>query len=163
MTMRVYVIEGTQVAACTDEPAPAPKAALVIRSVEDLAGSDLSPQRLVALWNGLPGATPVKKFKDRKTAVRRLWAAFQTLPLAASARRSAAKPRERTRREDSKQARVIALLRRPKGATVDDLVAATGWQPHTVRGVLSGALKKRLGLKIRSEKTGASPRTYRIA
>ncbi len=49
---------------------------------------------------------------------------------------------------ESKQAKVIELLRRPKGATVEELAAATGWQQHSVRGVLSAALKKRLGLNL---------------
>ena len=168
--MRIHVIEGTKVTAYTAAPARLPKAAKVIRSVEDLDKSGFSPQRLVALWNSLPGATPVKKFKDRKTAVRRLWAAFQKLSVGPEAtapsqsrRAAGAKAGESKQREGSKQAQVIALLQRPTGATLDDLIAATGWQRHTVRGVLSGALKKRLGLTIRSEKTTGSPRTYRIA
>jgi hypothetical protein len=62
---------------------------------------------------------------------------------------------------ESKQAKLIALLQRPSGATIADLVAATGWQVHSVRGVMSGALKKRLGLTITSEK-GDGDRVYRI-
>jgi len=58
---------------------------------------------------------------------------------------------------------VIALLRRPEGATVDEVrAAATGWQPHTVRGVFSGALKKKLRLAIASAKEERG-RVYRIA
>jgi hypothetical protein len=61
----------------------------------------------------------------------------------------------------SKQATVIALLRRPEGVTVAEIVAATGWQPHTVRGLFSGTLKKKLGLGL-----GSAPedrgRVYRI-
>ena len=61
----------------------------------------------------------------------------------------------------SKQAEVIGLLRRPEGVTVAEIMAATGWQPHTVRGLFSGTLKKRLGLTLASvrEKRG---RIYRI-
>jgi hypothetical protein len=61
----------------------------------------------------------------------------------------------------SKQAAVIGLLRRPEGATVSEVVVATGWQPHTVRGLFSGTLKKKLGLTLASvrEKRG---RIYRI-
>ena len=62
----------------------------------------------------------------------------------------------------SKQAAVIALLRRPEGATVDEVRAATGWQPHTVRGVFSGALKKKLGLAVVASKEERG-RVYRIA
>jgi hypothetical protein len=63
---------------------------------------------------------------------------------------------------ESKQARLIALLERPEGATIDGLMKATGWQAHSVRGVISGTLKKRFGLTITSEKGGAG-RVYRIA
>ena len=56
---------------------------------------------------------------------------------------------------------VIALLRRSEGAQVEELMAATGWQAHSVRGAMSGALKKKLGLTISSEKTEAG-RIYRI-
>jgi len=66
-------------------------------------------------------------------------------------------------RENTKQAKVVDLLRRPEGATIAQLVKATGWQPHTVRGALAGALKKRLGLEIKSEKPEDGERVYRIA
>ena len=61
----------------------------------------------------------------------------------------------------SKQDEVIAMLRRPEGATVDEVANATGWQRHTVRGVLSGTLKKKLGLTIASA-TEERGRVYRI-
>ena len=56
---------------------------------------------------------------------------------------------------------LISLLKRPEGATIDAMVTATGWQTHSVRGAMSGALKKKLGLTIASEKTEAG-RIYRI-
>jgi Protein of unknown function (DUF3489) len=62
----------------------------------------------------------------------------------------------------TKQAEVIALLRRPEGVTVDEVRAVTGWQPHTVRGVFSGALKKKLGLAVIAAKEERG-RVYRIA
>jgi hypothetical protein len=65
-------------------------------------------------------------------------------------------------RAGSKQAQVIALLRRPGGATLDAIVAATGWQRHTARGVIAGALKKRLSLDVVAEKTDQG-RVYRIS
>ena len=71
---------------------------------------------------------------------------------------SAASPGQRS----SKQADVIALLRRPEGATVAELVAATEWQPHTVRGLFSGTLKKKLGLTLTSEREERG-RIYRVA
>jgi hypothetical protein len=63
----------------------------------------------------------------------------------------------------SKQQRMIDMLRRPEGATIAQLGKAFGWQPHTVRGAISGALKKKLGLKIASEKRAGGERIYRIA
>ena len=66
-------------------------------------------------------------------------------------------------RADSKQALVIGLLNRPEGATIAQIMEATGWQQHTVRGCMAGALKKKLGLNIVSEKADGQQRTYRIA
>lgn len=62
----------------------------------------------------------------------------------------------------SKQQQMIALLSRPEGASIAELMEATGWQQHTVRGAMSGTLKKRLGLQIESVKTEGADRTYRI-
>jgi len=65
-------------------------------------------------------------------------------------------------RADSKQALVIGLLQRPEGATIAQIMQATGWQQHTVRGTLAGTLKKRLGLTITSIKEAGGQRVYRI-
>ena len=66
-------------------------------------------------------------------------------------------------REGTKQALLVGMLGRDEGATIAEIVAATGWQPHTVRGAFAGALKKRLGLTIESEKVEGRGRVYRIA
>ena len=55
------------------------------------------------------------------------------------------------------------MLRRARGATIDEIVKALDWQPHTVRGAIAGALKKKLGLTIVSEKSEPRGRVYRIA
>ena len=65
--------------------------------------------------------------------------------------------------KQSKQDVVLALLRRPQGASVPEMVAATNWQPHSVRGFMSGALKKRLGLEVTSEKDEKGERRYQVA
>ena len=73
------------------------------------------------------------------------------------------KPKAPRPREDSKQAQLIAMLRRAKGASIDEVVEALSWEPHTVRGAIAGALKKKLGLNVISEKDEKRGRTYRIA
>jgi hypothetical protein len=65
-------------------------------------------------------------------------------------------------REGSKAAKVLALLRRPDGAMLKELMKATGWQPHSVRGYLSGAVGKKMGLKLASTKAEGSERSYSI-
>ena len=62
----------------------------------------------------------------------------------------------------TKQQIIIDLLRRPEGATIAEIANATEWQSHTVRGAMSGALKKKLGLAITSENVDARGRVYRI-
>jgi hypothetical protein len=66
-------------------------------------------------------------------------------------------------RADSKQSKLVEMLRRPEGATIDEIVADFGWQPHTVRGAIAGALKKKLGLDVSSEKVEGRGRVYRVA
>ncbi len=76
--------------------------------------------------------------------------------------------KNRQRRSDhatskpSKQQLCLELLRRPAGAGLEELQAATGWQAHSVRGFLSGTVKKKLGLTLNSDQTGDRPRRYRI-
>jgi hypothetical protein len=65
-------------------------------------------------------------------------------------------------RANSQQAQVIEMLKRPEGATIQEIVAKLKWQAHTVRGAFAGALKKRLGLKVESEKVEGRGRVYRL-
>lgn len=76
----------------------------------------------------------------------------------ASSGRSAPKTKPGT-----KQAKLIELLRRKRGATIAEASAETGWQAHSVRGAISGALKKKLGLAVTSEVEDGRGRVYRIA
>lgn len=71
-------------------------------------------------------------------------------------------PKTRTAREGTKQALLIEMLRAENGATIAEIVEATGWQPHTVRGAMAGGLKKRLGLAITSDKVEGRGRVYKL-
>jgi len=109
-------------------------------------------RRLVEIWNGMPGVRRVAKFRDRKTAVRRVWTKAQELrPVQTSL----------PTREGTKAARVIALLKEPSGATIKVIMSMTGWQAHTVRGFISAQLTKKLGLRVQSF-TRDGERAYRI-
>jgi hypothetical protein len=79
----------------------------------------------------------------------------------AQSAKATATSRSRSSPSASKQDAVLALLQSPNGATLSEIIEATGWQPHSVRGFLSGVLKKKLKLKVESRKDG-SDRTYRI-
>jgi hypothetical protein len=173
--------------------------------------------RLIEIWNSLPGETPVRKFKDRATAVSRIWKAIQRLGETASAAavepapvpetaqpeavipestepapatpvapqapdvapETAPATKKATRakkapvapsvkdagvpREGSKTSAVIAMLKREGGTTLDEIMAAMGWQKHTTRAMLSagGSLTKNHGLTVISEKVG-DKRIYSI-
>jgi len=65
-------------------------------------------------------------------------------------------------RGGTKQAKMIAMLRAAEGATIEEIAVVTGWQAHTVRGAMSGALKKKLGLEITSKKVEGRGRAYAI-
>ena len=177
--------------------------------------------RLVEIWNGLPGVSPVKKFKDRPTGVSRIWKAIQDLDLAAPtqaepvtgeapAGQAIAEPAVGTEpeptqeeavttaqetpqtpnvapeqapattkatrakkapkvaqnatkpRADSKTIKVLELMKREGGVTLKEIMAATDWQAHSVRGFISGTLGKKMGLTVISTKGENGERTYSI-
>jgi len=76
---------------------------------------------------------------------------------------TATKSAPKTPRTVTKQAKLITMLEAPDGASIAEIVAATDWQPHTIRGVISGVLKKKLGLDVTSEKDGDRGRIYKIS
>jgi uncharacterized membrane protein len=131
--------------------------------------------RLVDIWNSLPGQTAVKKFTSRKTAVTRIWLAIQKLDanvgaqgprVAAKKGRSAQNASQSSKapraRESSKKADILALLQRRGGATLEELLLATGWQAHSIRGFISGAIGKKMGLAVESAKREDGGRVYAI-
>jgi Protein of unknown function (DUF3489) len=189
--------------------------------------ADWPASRLLEIWNTLPGVTPVKKFKDRQTAVSRIWKVLETLgtpapaatepavteaapvpdqieeasvtvepagaspepatatpvapqmpdvaPSEAPATKKATKAKGAPKapkapkaaksdgpREGSKMAQVIAMLQRENGATISEIMASMGWQKHTVRGFMAGAMKK-AGHTVESFKPEGGERTYRIS
>ena len=73
-----------------------------------------------------------------------------------------AKAKPSSARANSKQAQLIEMLKRPDGATIEEIVKKFDWQTHTVRGAIAGALKKKLGLDVASEKDEKRGRIYRI-
>ena len=89
-------------------------------------------------------------------------AALDAVISTAEAAQPSYTPKPRTR-DNSKQAQVIAMLKRPEGASIPQICETTGWQAHTVRGTFAGAFKKKLGLTIESDKVQGGERVYRIA
>ena len=102
------------------------------------------------------------EFEDANTAPTGANDAPSDAPAPDTATEPEASPKARTPREGTKQATLIAMLRAPDGATIEEIMAATGWQSHTVRGAMAGALKKKLGLEVTSEKVEGRGRVYRL-
>jgi hypothetical protein len=136
--------------------------------------------RPTEIYNTLPGVTAVTAFKSRKAAVARIWKAIKGLgePRAATSRNVAPrKPRVAPAKAKSskkttppkkaakaaKKAKVLDLLKRPGGATLKELMKATGWQSHSVRGFLSGTIGKKMGLTLNSSKGENGDRNYKLA
>jgi DNA-binding MarR family transcriptional regulator len=132
----------------------------ITRAARAIATGEAQPEDVLPPTVATPVATPpLIDDPGRERAVA-----------AETSRQQQAPHTPKRRRDNSKQALVIALLQRPEGASIDEICAATGWQPHTVRGAIAGTLKKKLGLAIVAEKIegpdgtpGVGQRRYRIA
>jgi hypothetical protein len=155
------------------------------------ASADWPLSRFVEIWNSIPGNSEVKKFADRKKAVARIWSAIQPLGGSAPTSEPEAKPEKSAKaakpskaakptkkvkggkkttpskkpadkgERSNKKAEVIAMMKRAKGATLPEIMEATGWQKHTVRGFVS-ILGSKGGEKIESSKNTAGERVYKI-
>jgi hypothetical protein len=150
--MRIYIIGNDGITLCGELPAAVNESEIVVASNEQLHTAALSGKRLLALWNILPGVEKRKKVGDRHALIDELWSAIEMWPDP--------EPQSKAKRP-SKQDQVIAMLRRPEGVTVDEVASMTGWQRHTVRGVFSGTLKKKLGLILASAQEERG-RVYRM-
>ncbi len=153
--------------------------------------ADWPSARLVEIWNSLPGVTPVKKFKDRVTAVSRIWKAIQSLGEAVPVEANPAKPvapqtpnvapeelpaktkasratksvvaaTKKGFREGSKTEPILRLMKRPGGASLKEIMEATDWQAHSVRGFISGTLGKKMSLTVVSTKNSDGERIYSL-
>jgi hypothetical protein len=82
---------------------------------------------------------------------------------ASSAKKTPKGQKKAAARDGSKSAKVLDLLKRPDGATLKEIMKATGWQAHSVRGFLSGTVGKKMGLAVTSTKGEDGERTYRIS
>jgi len=149
--------------------------------------TDWPMSRFVDIWNGIAGNTEISKFQDRKKAVARIWKATQPLSDDRQPSEAEAKPTKVAKRAKptkkaktakkiapsskatgktsdraNKKAEVIAMMKRAKGATLPEIMAATGWRAHTVRGFVS-ILGSKGGETIESSKNSAGERNYKIA
>jgi hypothetical protein len=171
------------------------------KELAQLAGT-WPEERLVAIYNSLPGVTPVETFKTAKTGASKIWESIQVLGKAAEApgkpkankkakgsakaakgtpakgkasqkatpAKSAPKAKKSPATEEkpkgvrggSKTAQVVAMLQRKNGATISEIMEKMGWQKHTVRGFVAGAMKK-AGYAVESFKPEGGERTYRIS
>jgi hypothetical protein len=147
------------------------------RGLIRVLGGDGGPERVVITSEGMAaigvetednapeGATPaeadreapasegdgaMKRAKSRPAKAKKAGTTARATSAPEAAGEDSPKP---TPRSGTKQARMIEMLKRPKGATVEQIAAATGWQHHTIRGAISGALKKKLGLTVEATRT----------
>ena len=102
-----------------------------------------------------PSQAPAGMPRQRKTGAAK--------PRRNDTKASSARSKRRAATSQSKQDLVIQMLRRQSGITIDDIIAKTGWQPHSVRGFLSGLVKKKLKLPLTSEVGKDGARRYHIA
>jgi hypothetical protein len=150
--LRIYIIGNDGITLCRKPPAAVNEGEIVVASKQELHAAALSGKRLLALWNARSGVVKRRKVGNRDALINEFWSAMEMLP---------DKEPPTNGKRPSKQDEIIAMLRRPEGATIDEVASVTCWLRHTVRGVFSGTLKKKLGLTLASA-TEERGRVYRI-
>src|ERR1700740_2230398 len=109
--MHIYIIGNDGIMLCREAPATVNEGEIAVASNEELHAAPLSGKRLLALWNALPGVEKRRKVGDREALIDQLWSAIEALPDP--------EPQPDTQRPD-KQDEVIAMLRGPEGAPVEE-------------------------------------------
>src|SRR5437660_7352409 len=113
--MRIYIIANDGITLCPEMPAAMTEGEVAVASKEELHAAPLNGKRLLALWNALPGGEKRRKVGDRAALIDQLWTAIEALP----------EPEPQSDvKQSSKQGAVLAMLRRPEGATVDEIGSA---------------------------------------
>ena len=174
--MKVFSITASNQVRVFASEREVPAGEAVFGSAEQLAAlvQEWPIARLVEVWNQLPGAKQIRKFTERNSGVRRLWQAVQGVAAKAGPQRrktvlkrqpeppTAKQSKQgRTSEKGTKTETILALLRQPSGATLTDLMRATQWRAHSVRGFISGQLGKRMGLRVKSFRRDGD-RVYRL-
>src|SRR5437868_8034383 len=131
--MRIYIIANDGITLSRGTPAAMTEDEIAVASNEELHAAPLSAKRLLALWNALPGVERRKKVGDRNALIDQLWSAIELLPVP--------EPQPDPQRP-SKQDVVIAMLRQPEGATVEEVARVTETRP---RKRLCGSGARRAG------------------
>ena len=113
-----------------------------------------------------PAAPEPKTAKPARVRARRAHVATKKAKSGKKARSPKRAPKGQKKasaaRDGSKTAKVLDLLKRPGGVSAKDLMKATGWQPHSVRGFLSGTIRKKMGLAVTSTKGEDGERSYSV-
>jgi hypothetical protein len=141
----VITSEGMAAIGIEEDGDEAPAGATEPDAAPTSAGTDASAADAQAPAETDSAAAPAKRKASRKQK------AAKAEPVAGEPQgQPTGKP---TPRAGTKQALMIEMLKRPEGATVEQIAAATGWQHHTIRGAISGALKKKLGLTVEARRS----------